>query len=332
LPAGSKRFVDPSGNAPVSAETQPSDDDFQKELVELFRQEAQEWLVQIDAALTELEGQASPDRHIQLVEAIVRAITSLGGSAATINLPEVERVTFALLPFMEIVRDRTTASKQDYFTVRQQFRVVTASVREATGLIFGAVPPAEEATSVTPGIELLTLLNSLRELPDTCVRTRSWTRHLIQNVIRRLEQTARQGAERIEAGVLQEMLGELVGADEEFFQDLQRTLPDIRQAMDILKARPSCKPLPSDDFMSSLSEVERLQGRAKQVNAAAIATFLTGLQNFISLLAHRRLGLGTKKLDAVGARITSVLEVTHEWVQSGREEREAIIKALPNGT
>ena len=316
----------------MSAETQHSEDDFQKELVELFGQEAQEWLVQIDAALTELEGQASPDRHIQLVEAIVRAITSLGGSAATINLPEVERATFALLPFIDIVRDRTTASKQDYFTVRQQFRVVTASVREATGLTFGAGPPVEEPAAVTSDIELLTLLNSLRELPDTCARTRSWTRHLIQNVIRRLEQAARQGTERIEPGVFQQLLGELIGADDEFFQDLQRTLPDVRRAVDTLKARPSCKPVSSDDFMSSLIEVERLQGRAKHVNATAIATFLTGLQNFLSLLAHRRLGLGTKKLDAVCVRITSVLEMTHEWVQSGREEREAIMRALPNAT
>ena len=187
----------------MSTDAHHNDDEFQRELVELFGQEAQEWLVQIDAALTELEAQAAPDRHIQLVEAIVRAITSLGGSAATINLPEVERATFALLPFIDIVRDRTTASKQDYFTVRQQFSVVTASVREATGLAFGAEPPAENNARGTAAIDLLNLLTSLRELQETCARTRSWTRHLIQNVIRRLEQEAKEGKEQIDSGAFQ---------------------------------------------------------------------------------------------------------------------------------
>jgi chemotaxis protein histidine kinase CheA len=314
----------------VSTEIQHNDDEFQRELVELFGQEAQEWLVQIDAALTELEAQAAPDRHVQLVEAIVRAITSLGGSAATINLPEVERATFALLPFIDIVRDRTTANKQDYFTVRQQFSVVTASVREATGLVFGADQPAERNTTKSDAIHLLNLLTSLRELQDTCARTRSWTRHLIQNVIRRLEQEAREGKEQIETGAFQQLLQELAGADHELFLDLQRTLPEVRRAMDTLKARPACRPLPSDDLTPSLMEVERLHGRAKLIHAASIATFLAGLRTFISLLAQRRLGVGSNRLEAVAGRIGSVLDLTHEWVQSAQEEREAILKVLPD--
>jgi HPt (histidine-containing phosphotransfer) domain-containing protein len=316
----------------VSTETQHSDDEFQRELVELFGQEAQEWLVQIDAALIELEAQAAPDRHVQLVEAIVRAITSLGGSAATINLPEVERVTFALLPFIDIVRDRTTANKQDYFTVRQQFSVVTAAVREATGLAFGADPPADGRATTTTTIDLFGLLTSLRDLHETCARTRSWTRHLIQNVIRRLEQEAREGQAQVDSGSFQRMLEELVGADDELFLDLQRTLPEVRRAVDSLKARPACRPLPSDDLMPSLLEVERLHGRAQHIHAAAIATFLAGLRNFMTLLAQRRIGVGSSRLEAVVARIGSVLDMTPAWVQSGREEREAIMKVLPDAT
>jgi HPt (histidine-containing phosphotransfer) domain-containing protein len=309
----------------VSTETQHSDDEFQRELVELFGQEAQEWLVQIDAALIELEAQAAPDRHVQLVEAIVRAITSLGGSAATINLPEVERVTFALLPFIDIVRDRTTANKQDYFTVRQQFSVVTAAVREATGLAFGADPPADGRATTTTTIDLFGLLTSLRDLHETCARTRSWTRHLIQNVIRRLEQEAREGQAQVNSGSFQRML-------EELYLDLQRTLPEVRRAVDSLRARPACRPLPSDDLMPSLLEVERLHGRAQHIHAAAIATFLAGLRNFMTLLAQRRIGVGSSRLEAVVARIGSVLEMTPAWVQSGREEREAIMKVLPDAT
>lgn len=313
----------------MSTETAHNDDEFQKELVELFGQEAQEWLVQIDAALTELEAAVTTERHVQLVETSVRAITSLGGSAATINLPEVERATFALLPFIDMIRDRTTASKQDYFTVRQQFSVVTASVREATGLTFGIEPSAGANTCGAAAVDLLHLLNSLRELQETCARTRNWTRHLIQNVIRRLEQEGREGKERIESGAFLQILEELAGADDEFFLDLQRTLPDIRRAVDSLKTRPACKPLPSDDLTPVLTEVVRLHRRAEALHAANIATFLAGLGDFISLLARRRLGVGANRLEAVAARIGEVLDSTQGWIQSGREERDAIQKVLP---
>ena len=314
----------------MSTETVHNDDEFQKELVELFSQEAQEWLVQIDAALTELEAEATTERHIQLVEVSVRAITSLGGSAATINLPDVERATFALLPFIDMIRDRTTASKQDYFTVRQQFSVVTASVREATGVTFGAEPPAETNRCGTVAVNLLTLLNLLRDLQETCARTRNWTRHLIQNVIRRLEQEGREGKENIEPAAFLQMLEQLAGADDEFFLDLQRTLPDVRRLVEGLKDRPACKPLPSDDLMPGLTEVERLHGRAESLHAAGIVTFLAGLRSFIGLLARRQLGVGANRLEAVAARIGSVLDLTHEWTQSEREEREAILKVLPD--
>ncbi len=118
----------------MSTEPEQTEDDFQKELIDLFGQEAQEWLGQIHSALAELEGQPDADRHRQLVDAVVRGITSLGGSAATVNLPDVERATFALLPFIDTVKDRTTATSQDFSTVREQFRLVVTSVTTATGL------------------------------------------------------------------------------------------------------------------------------------------------------------------------------------------------------
>ena len=71
----------------MSAEPEQTQDDFQKELIELFGQEAQEWLVQIHAALVELESPPDSDRHSQLIDAVVQGITSLGGSAATVVCP-----------------------------------------------------------------------------------------------------------------------------------------------------------------------------------------------------------------------------------------------------
>ena len=96
----------------MSIESEQTEDDFQKELVELFGQEAQEWLLQIHSALNELEHQPDLDRHTQLVDAIVEASPVLAVSCHG-QSPDVERATFALLPFIDTVKDRTTATKQD---------------------------------------------------------------------------------------------------------------------------------------------------------------------------------------------------------------------------
>ena len=65
-------------------------DDFQKELVDLFVQEAHEWLQNIHVALDELQQGPAPERHAKLIETISAGVMNLGGSAATINLPDVE--------------------------------------------------------------------------------------------------------------------------------------------------------------------------------------------------------------------------------------------------
>ena len=136
-----------------------------RKTIELFGQEAQGGL-QIHAALVELESLPDSDRHSQLIDAVVRGITSLGGSAATVSLPDVERATFALLPFIETIKDRTTATKQDFSTVREHFRTVIASVKVATGITLDIDPLPEAAPAPEPVLEFLHLLNALHQLRD----------------------------------------------------------------------------------------------------------------------------------------------------------------------
>ncbi len=82
-----------------------TDDEFQKELIALFAQEAQEWLQQIHVALDELQQGPPADRHLKLAHTIKAGLTNLGGSAATINLHEVEQASFSGLPLVEAVED-----------------------------------------------------------------------------------------------------------------------------------------------------------------------------------------------------------------------------------
>src|SRR5262249_61094081 len=82
-------------------------DEFQKELVDLFVQEAHEWLQNIHVALDELQQGPPPERHAALIGTLTAGVTNLGGSAATINLPDVGQASFAGRPFIEAIKDPT---------------------------------------------------------------------------------------------------------------------------------------------------------------------------------------------------------------------------------
>ena len=65
-------------SACVSIDSEQTQDDFQEELIELFGQEAQGVARSDPFSATELEGQPDLERYAQLVDVIVRGITSLG--------------------------------------------------------------------------------------------------------------------------------------------------------------------------------------------------------------------------------------------------------------
>ncbi len=313
----------------MSTEPEQTEDDFQKELVELFGQEAQEWLLQIHSALTELEGQVDPDRHSQLVDAIVRGITSLGGSAATVNLSDVERATFALLPFIDTLKDRTTATSQDYATVRDQFRLVIDSVTTATGLTLDLGPTPEAAPAAEPVADLMTLLNTLRSLYDQRTAGRPSPRSLILQVMQRLEQEARQGRGQITPQDFRQLVVELQGVDEQFLQSLQQQLPSIAFLLGQLRQEGPGALASGDGLSRSLQHLEQLHGAAKQANATMLVDFLNGLQSFLTIVSQRRLAVAAQKIEAVEARLRAVLTMAQDWLAAGRSEREAMDQLLP---
>jgi chemotaxis protein histidine kinase CheA len=312
----------------VSIETEKSDDDFQKELVELFGQEAQEWLLQIHAALVELESQPNADRHVQLVDAVVRGITSLGGSAATVNLAEVERTTFALLPFIDILKDRTTATQQDFATVREQFYLVIAAVTAATGITLDIAPPPPCAPT-EPSMGLLTLLNSLHALQEEHVFNGPSAHSLIPHVMQRLEQEARSGVEQILASSFHKILQELQQSDSQSLQSLQQRLPAVGHSLTRLRTEGLAALEPGNTLGQCIDTLEHLQTIAKQAQAIPLVTFFTGLQNFLSLILKHRLNITTQRVQAVEARIHTVLTTIEEWIIAGDKERDAMGKLLP---
>lgn len=313
----------------VSTEPEQTEDDFQKELIDLFGQEAQEWLIQIHSALTELESQPGTDRHAQLVDAVVRGITSLGGSAATVNLPDVERTTFALLPFIDTLKDRTTTTKQDFGTVREQFSLVIASVTMATGITLDCGPALATPLQSEPAIEFLTLLNALRMLQDEQVAKGVPARSLIPQVMHRLEQEARQGDSQIQMTAFHHLLEELQNTDARCLESLRQALPPIAQHLGKFREEGLTVPDPGHMLGSCMQQIDQLQGIAKQVNATPLVTFLTGLQNFLALIVQRRLVIASQRLQAVETRILAVTTTIEDWIAAGQQERDLMSRLLP---
>jgi len=310
----------------VSTEPEQTEDDFQKELIDLFGQEAQEWLGQIHSALAELEGQPDTDRHMQLVDALVRGITSLGGSAATVNLPDVERATFALLPFIDTVKDRTTVTSQDFSTVREQFRLVVTSVTIATGLSLDLGPA--QAAPLEPAVDFLALLNALRRLQDEQITTGRPSRSLIPQVMHRLEHEARQGVSQMQVAVFQQLLCELQSADAQCLDSLRQALPGLAQSLNQFRLEGEGASQPSQVLSTCMQQIEYLQGVAKQANATPLVTFLTGLQSFLSLIVQRRIVIASQRVQAVEARIFAVATTIEEWISIGQQERD-VMSRLP---
>jgi chemotaxis protein histidine kinase CheA len=315
----------------VSIETEKSDDDFQKELVELFGQEAHEWLLQIDSALAELENQPNVDRHIQLVEAVVRGITSLGGSAATVNLAEVERTTFALLPFIDTLKDRTTTTKQDFTLVREQFWLVVTSVTMATGITLNISPPSPPAARTEPSVGLLTLLNALHALQEDQAVNGQSVHSLVPQVMQRLEQEARSGAEQIQATHFYQILQELQQSDAQCLKSLRLRLPAVGHSLARLRTEGLPALEPGNTLGECIDTLAHLQSIAKQAHAIPLVTFFTGLQNFISLVLRHRLSLTAQRVQAVEMRIRAVLATIEEWITAGEHERDTMGRLLPVG-
>src|SRR5512141_1891718 len=142
-------------------------DEFQKELVDLFVQEAHEWLQNIHVALDELQQGPPPERHAKLIETISSGVTNLGGSAATINLPDVEHASFEAIPFIEALQDPQKAlSVQDFLSLCKQLGQIHTALTRATGISFeddgsGAVAEVVYA-SISPG-EFLQALQELQK-------------------------------------------------------------------------------------------------------------------------------------------------------------------------
>lgn len=301
-------------------------DEFQNELVELFVQEAHEWLQNIHVALDEIQQGPPPERHAVLINTLTAGVTNLGGSAATINLPNVEQASFAALPFIEAIKDPTKSlSVQDFLSLCKQLGQIHTALTNATGVSFDAEAESE-TVEAAPGLSPTEFVETLRKLQSTQETTGPLERNLIKTMIDQMEGQVQAGVQHVGVDVIQGYLDRMSESEEAFVQVVDEQLPTLTARLSSL-ADPAS--LPGGVLEASIREVTQLRAEAQQVNVTPAMTFFSGLHSLLSVLAQHHMNLAAPRVQAITDRLGVVRKLIHQWVERGRSERAAIGQALP---
>ena len=301
-------------------------DDFQKDLVDLFVLEAHEWLQNIHVALDELQQGPPPERHATLIQTLTAGVTNLGGSAATINLPDVEQASFAALPFIEAIKDpQKTSSVQDFLSLCKQLGMIHTSLTNATGVSFDDQATAE-VIKAAPSLSPAEFLKALRMLPQKPGAATRIERNLVKAMIDQIEGQVQAGVQQVGVDVIQDYLDRMSESENAFMQTVDARMPILASMLSSLAAVPASE---REDLESYLQEVTQLQTEAQQVNAGIAMTFFGGLQSLLTVVAQRRVGLAATRIEAITVRLGMIRDLIHQWVEGGRAERTTIGQALP---
>jgi chemotaxis protein histidine kinase CheA len=305
-------------------------DAFEKELLELFAQEAQEWIQQIAAAVTELHTPLSRDQRVSPCEAITRCLTNLGGSAATINLPEVERAAFALLPFVDLFRKSSGADvTADLEAIRNNLTHLVASLRQATNTSFELPTwPAggDRVDSETSWELFVTKLAALRERQDASSQD---TRHSANHLLLHLDEARRRRGAAPTVEDIRLWLQERDTEDAALLRAVEEHFPVVSARVAKLKHAGEVRSAVNESWGPTLDKVSKLTIAAQRVSAVPIQTFLSGLQSFLLIISQKRLMVAAQRVEAVEARIQAVATMAYRWVEAGKAERAAIGNLLP---
>jgi hypothetical protein len=312
----------------MSVETE---DAFQKELVELFVQEAQEWLQQIHVALDELQQSPPSERHRALAQTIKVGVTNLGGSAATLNLSDVERASFSALPFVEAVQDPSARiSTDDFIALCKQLGHIHGALTRATGVTFEAeevAAPAEDPPTMIPTKEFLALL---RGLQDQCIASNAFHRNLVQTMMTQAEGLMERGVEQCNVSSIQEFLDRSADGEQGFLDIVRQELPHLTAIIQTLKTGGGALSTPSSDLQHTVEHVAQLWSAAQQVNASHAMVFFMGLHSFLTIVTQHRMVVGATRYDAIQSRLDQSVKGIEEWAENGRMERMAIQRILPH--
>ncbi len=338
--------------------TNPGEDHFLEEVRGLFALEAQEWVSQIKSALLELERGPVSERAPKVFDIIQRGITNLGGSAATVELPAIEKLSFALLPLLQTMRDLgVTASSEPLAVLREGLDMVISAIQNMAETKTGAVveldrilgriadvvrtptpaaqaplptsPASVEEQETSEPLKSSSIMDALADLQQVLAQSSEPTRNTVDVVIRKAQSDLGEGSPPVDGPSIMRILRELEVLDEQFLAEFQRRLPPIAEALSNFQSMSSDSLVGNGNVGKILQEIESLHKTARHVDATAVMPFLRGLQIFLSVLARKRVSLVPQRFEAVKSRLEAVIPMVQQWVEMGRVERAAIEQVLP---
>jgi hypothetical protein len=300
-------------------------DEFQRELVDLFVQQAHESLQNIHVALDELQQSPRPDRHAALISILTAGVTNLASSASVINLPDVEQASLAAIPLIEALTDpHRSFSVQEFLSLCKQLGQIHAALTRTTGVSFEAQEEAGIVTSQTT-VSPTDFLGALKTIRARQEEPGPSDRGVIGGMIDQMENQVKAGVHKIPVEVIQGYLDRMTEAEDVFVRSVNMSLSNVSEALSSFGESPDP---PTEMLESCLKDVSQLRAEAQHVNAVHAMTFLTGLHSFLSVLVRHRLRLADLRLQAVVMRMKEMSNMVQQWGQQGRAERAAIAQAL----
>lgn len=301
------------------------EDEFQKELIEVFVQEAQEWLEQIHVALDELQQGPDPDHRLKLVQTIKAGLANLGGSAATVSLTEIAQATFATLQLIEPLHDPVkTLSADDFVALCKQLGHINTALAWATPspvvVEEKVVNPQQRPTSAA----IQELLAALHQLQARQAKSGLVQRNVIQPIIAQVEKLACSGVEECDVAAMRESLVQAGAGEDRFLTLLEQRIPTLLEELGRLKHGAASTGPASERLKIVVEQVRQLWSIAQQVNASQAMTFFKGLHSFLTLIMQQRVVVAANRYEAVEARLAEMAKAIQRWVETGRAERSAI--------
>jgi chemotaxis protein histidine kinase CheA len=327
-----------------------ADSQFLDEVLGLFALEAQEWVSQAKAALKELADTGKPCppyRAGKLYDAIVRGISNLGGSAATVNLEPVEKVAFAVLPVLQTMQAHNGAPSSEQLTaVQEALDHILATVQQlaekktaatldvdsvlgrlerSRSILSHAVTSAETGRSEE-------IRHALLQIREAQSRSADGTRNLAEVVLHKVEGDEEPG---IDDRTVAKIIRELELLDQQFLDEVRKRAPTIKEGFSRFRdgrGAGTDTPRPEEHGRVRIfQEIEHLYEISRLVNSTPIMFYLQGLRTFLSVASQRPMLISEQRYQAVGSRVGLLQALAERWVEVGRNERASIQKFLLQG-
>ena len=306
-----------------------TDDEFQKELIALFAQEALEWLQQIHVALDELQQGPPADRHLKLAHTIKAGLTNLGGSAATITLHEVEQASFSGLPLVEAVEDPSVPlSASAFLALCKQLGRIHDALTRATGLAFDPESAIAEVAAVTVPVQ--EFMVALSDLIGLQAGSTAMPGHVTKTIIAQIDGMIRNGVTHCDAASLREVLARGAEVERAYAQMVERLGSLVADGIGkMAQASMGQWKESSVEWRAMADRTAELWSASQQVNAVEAMMFFTGLQSFLTIVMEQRVIPQASQLKKVESRLRSMPTIIHEWAEAGQRERGVIEALLP---